>query len=235
MWNIKGCFLKTPQAPHQAAPSQVLQPSSPSCPAPASANWIIGSDESFIHEPRDPGAAWSPQWCPKDQICSVTVTEVLLHCFDSGCSVSHTVSAPCFVLTKTRAGVLRGRWLSFLLSWSWQSDCFCVCVSRVASCLRLARTTSPHKPPRPILCCHSELRPPLLSCAGMHYLPCCMPSWTLSYSAGVWLSTCTCALSAQYDNMFYLCFWRHVLFLKIRTRLKISFFMLSEEHLTLFY
>lgn len=48
-------------APHQAQPPQVFQPSSPSSLATTSANWIIGSDESFSLEPNRPrGGLRSP-------------------------------------------------------------------------------------------------------------------------------------------------------------------------------
>lgn len=128
------------------------------------------------------------------------------------------MSARVFVLMKIQAGLFCGCLVSFLLSWPWQWVFFCVSVSPVVSCLRLARISEPPQAPQPIHFYHFKLRPSLSSCAGMHYLPACMPPpyacilvipWQCM---GTWLNTGTgyadgCVLSVCSDNLCDLLFW----------------------------
>lgn len=167
-------------APHQAQPLQVFQQSSPSSLATTSPNWIIGSDESFR---LDSGEVWGPLQSKTDPIWPFTVKEVLLGCFDSGYSESYTMSIPMFVLMKIQAGLFCGCLVSFLLSWLWRWVFFCVSVSPVVSCLRLARIGEPPQAPSPSTPTTSSYA--LLSCpvqACIIYPPACLLAYA-SWSA----------------------------------------------------
>lgn len=136
----------------------------------------------------------------------LSLSNKLLGYFDSGYSVSHTVSTCVFVLMKIQAGLFCGCLVSFLLSWPWQWVFLCVCVSPVVSCLRLARISEPPQAPGPSTPTISS--DALLSCpvqACIIYPPACLllcASWSAPWS--VWICGWTCG---NVENCFISTLW----------------------------